>query len=112
MEITGVQGLNPLWRIGDIGQIGQIPGLGTEIAASRPEKSFDAFLRAMLDNVNETNEAIMTSQQFQLDVAQGYSDDLIGLSLAIEKANASLNFTVQVTNRLLEAYREIMRMQM
>jgi len=107
MEVSGIQGLNSLFNINSLSAL----NVQDTAAAEKTGLSFDVFLRSMLDNINETNEAIKVSQQMQLDVALGHSDDLIGLTLAIEKANASLSFTVQVTNRLLDAYREIMRMQ-
>lgn len=91
--------------------LGQIAGLQTPAQIQQPEQTFEAFLRSLVDNVNETSESINVAQQFQLDIATGKSDDILGLVLAMERANASLNFTVQITNRLLEAYREIMRMQ-
>ena len=115
MEISGLQNvasagalsganINQLWRTGLETQVAQ----GAEVAATG---SFDSFLRAMLENVSETNNMIAGAQQMQLDVAMGYSDDLLGLTLAIDRAQSSLTFTVQVVNRLLESYREIMRMQ-
>jgi len=105
MEIGSVQGLM-MSRLDALTQQRNVV-----VEEEKPALSFDSFLQAMLSNLNATNDAIRTSQEFQLDVAQGYSDDLIGLTLAIDRANSALNFTVQVTNRLLEAYREIMRMQ-
>jgi len=36
---------------------------------------------------------------------------MLAVILAQEKAYTSLNFTVQVTSRIIDAYREIMRIQ-
>jgi flagellar hook-basal body complex protein FliE len=81
--------------------------------AEKPSSlSFDSFLNAYMDIYNETDTNIQTAQAAQLDFASGRNDDIIGLTLATEKATSSLNFTVQITNRILEAYREIIRIQM
>jgi flagellar hook-basal body complex protein FliE len=122
MEITNIPSAlsNPLWDV--MNNPGRTTQAVTDMLtalnpgainpAGETEGSvFDNMLTAMLGNINETNQAIRHSQEFQLDVALGHSDDLLGLTLAMDNANSALNFTVQVTNRLLEAYREIMRMQ-
>lgn len=122
MEISGIQ----FPSVAGVGQVmgplgspaGQRTGQADRIGAGaftpetqNPGHTFDAFLQAILDNFNETNQDIQAQQQIQLDIATGMSDDILGMTLAMERATASLNFTIQVTNRLLEAYREIMRMQ-
>lgn len=82
-------------------------GLKTE----ETESSFGSFLDAFVNMYKETDMDIQTAQGLQLDMAMGKSDDIVGLTLAMEKASASLNFTVQITNKILEAYKEIMRLQ-
>ena len=70
--------------------------------------AFDAAL-AVLD---ETNNYQKTADALQRDLAAGRTDDILSVLLAQEKAYSSLNFTVQVTNKIIEGYREIMRMQL
>jgi len=48
-------------------------------------------------------------ERLQIDYAAGRTDDILAVMLAQQKAYSSLNFTVQVTNKIIEAYREIMR---
>ena len=43
--------------------------------------------------------------------AAGKIDDLHTLMIETEKADLALQFTLQVRNKLLDAYNEIMRMQ-
>ncbi len=106
MEIPGIQiPIAPMSL--DLKLLGQ-----TAEAVERPTSlSFDSFLNAYMDIYKETDANIQSAQALQLDVASGRSDDIIGLTLATEKATSSLNFTVQITNRILEAYREIIRIQ-
>ncbi len=74
-------------------------------------KTFDKFYEAALSVINEVNTYQRQAEQAQLDIATGKSDDILAVMMAQEKAYASLNFTVQVTNKIVEAYREIMRLQ-
>lgn len=76
------------------------------------ENSFDSLFQAFMNLYTDTDTSIREANNIQLDIAQGKTDDVLALTMAMEKANASLNFTVQVTNRVLEAYRQIMQMQM
>ncbi|MCL2874008.1 MAG: flagellar hook-basal body complex protein FliE [Defluviitaleaceae bacterium] len=73
--------------------------------------TFEMFYNAAINLINEVNEHQRSSYQLQLDFATGRTDDVLAVMMAQEKAHASLNFTVQVTSRIVEAYREIMRMQ-
>jgi len=74
-------------------------------------QAFDAFLQSAMDVVNESNMRIIESDIAQMEFATGQSNDMLTVVLAQERAGSALNFTVQVTNRIIEAYREIMRMQ-
>ena len=73
---------------------------------------FSAFFNAALNMLNDTNRMQTELYQAQLDFATGRLDDIIAVQLAMDRASNSLNFTTQVTNRIIESYREIMRMQL
>ena len=46
-----------------------------------------------------------------LQLLTGQSDDLSGLLLDAQKAELSLNLALQIRNKVIDAYNEIMRMQ-
>ena len=75
------------------------------------QSAFDQFLQSAIDTVNETNMRIIESDIEQVNFATGRTNDMLTVVLAQERAGSALSFTVQVTNRIVEAYREIMRMQ-
>ncbi|MCL2604372.1 MAG: flagellar hook-basal body complex protein FliE [Defluviitaleaceae bacterium] len=75
------------------------------------ENPFSAFFGAAVDMMKASNEHQLTAERLQLDLAVGRTDDIIAVQMAQDRAATSLNFTVQVTNRIIESYREIMRMQ-
>ncbi|MEG2428967.1 MAG: flagellar hook-basal body complex protein FliE [Oscillospiraceae bacterium] len=59
------------------------------------------------------NDAIKTSKQADAEIQKvvlGETDDTFSANIAAEKASLSLEMFVQVRNKALEAYQEIMRM--
>jgi len=78
----------------------------------KPNKTFENFFDAALDLYNKTNEYQINAEKLQIDYVTGKTDDIIGLNMAQAKASASLQFTTQVTNKIISAYQEIMRMSM
>lgn len=72
---------------------------------------FSSFFNAAINVLNDTNAMVADFQQTQLDFATGRIDDILAVQLAQDRANNAINFTAQITNRIIESYREIMRMQ-
>ena len=90
-----------------IGGLGR--AAGTDAAESSTKVSFSDALKASLQNVsNAQNQADDMGKKF----AAG--DDSISLSdtmIAMQKASISFQATVQVRNKLVSAYHDIMNMQ-
>ena len=61
--------------------------------------------------LSEVNEMQLQSRDAAVAVASGKPVDTAQMVVDVEKANISLQFAVQVRNKLLEAYQELMRMQ-
>jgi flagellar hook-basal body complex protein FliE len=93
--------------MGGIGGIGKAPG--TDAAESSSKVSFSDALKGALQNVsNAQNQADDMGKKF----AAG--DDSVSLSdtmIAMQKASISFQATVQVRNKLVSAYHDIMNMQ-
>jgi flagellar hook-basal body complex protein FliE len=70
-------------------------------------KEFGQFLSEALGNVEEAQKGAATAAQ---RLATGEIKDVSEVMIASEKASLSLQLTVQVRNKVLEAYQEIMRM--
>jgi flagellar hook-basal body complex protein FliE len=75
------------------------------------DKSFGTFLQSAVDMVNQTNQLQLDYKKEELNVALGYSDNTHDLSIAQSKAATALQYTVAVRDRFLEAYKEIMNIQ-
>jgi flagellar hook-basal body complex protein FliE len=78
--------------------------------AAQEGKVFEQFYNSALEVLNETNQQQITADNLQLDFATGRTNNILTVIMAQEQASTSLNFTVQVTNRMLESYREIIRL--
>jgi flagellar hook-basal body complex protein FliE len=72
---------------------------------------FSSFFNAALNMMEDTNYMVENAAQLQLDFATGRIDDILAVQMAMSRANDAINFTSQITNRVIESYREIMRMQ-
>lgn len=70
--------------------------------------SFGALMKSALDNVNGTQA---TAQKLQESFERGDSStDLASVMLASSKAQVSFKAVVEVRNRLVSAYQDIMNM--
>lgn len=78
--------------------------------ASQP-LAFHNLLDSYMDLVNDAGRSVSRAEHLTVEFALGNHDDMLSVVLAQEMAFVSMNFAVQVTQRILDAYREIMRMQ-
>ena len=72
------------------------------------ETSFKEVIAKFIQDVDKMQK---TSDQAVKDYATGEVTDLHQVMIAAEEANLSFQLMMEVRNRLLESYREIMRMQ-
>lgn len=72
------------------------------------EKSFGQYFDEALNNVNALQKK---SQEATMNMAAGRVEDISQVVVAAEKASIALQLTMQVRNKALDAYQEIMRMQ-
>ncbi len=71
--------------------------------------SFASVLKTKLADLNaQQTDSAMASE----DMATGRVDDVAQTMLRIEQANVSLQMATSMRNKVLEAYQEVLRMQM
>ena len=99
MEINPVQ-LNPI-------NMGKVTPVKTESPSNKALESFSSVLNQTIDQVNnlqvEADSAVERFVAGELDIHE--------VMTATEKANVALQLTIQLRNKVLEAYQEVMRMQ-
>ncbi len=72
---------------------------------------FDSILNTAIDNLNTTNAYLSDAENEKMLFALGESENTHDLTIALQKASTALQYTVAVRDKFLEAYKEIMNMQ-
>lgn len=99
------------------GDVSQVIEHGRSIQAPEPPnaapgndtvQSFGEMLKSSLD---QTNEVQAQADRAVKELAAGRNKNVHETMLLIEKADMSFKMMMQVRNKVIEAYREIMRMQ-
>ncbi|MGE0526380.1 MAG: flagellar hook-basal body complex protein FliE [Bdellovibrionales bacterium] len=72
------------------------------------EKTFADTLKDAVQSVNEMQKA--SDKKIQ-EMAVGKNRDIADVMITAEKADVALKLMVQVRNKIIEAYQEVMKMQ-
>ncbi len=89
-----------------------IKGLGlTNTGKAADGTMFEAALNSAINNINQTNSYLSDAEDQEILFALGESDSTHDLTIALEKASTALQYTVAIRDRVLEAYKEIMQIQ-
>jgi flagellar hook-basal body complex protein FliE len=75
---------------------------------SQSIQEFSTFLK---DAINEVNSAQNTSDAMTEKLVKGEKVDLHEVMISAEKASVTLLTTIEIRNKVVEAYQEVMRMQ-
>ncbi|HZG73670.1 MAG TPA: flagellar hook-basal body complex protein FliE [Chondromyces sp.] len=86
----------------------QSPENTTAVAPSESHKKFADFLKGSID---ELNESLAVSDQMTDKLIRGENVDLHQVLIASQKASIGMQLTMEVRNKAVEAYQEMMRMQ-
>lgn len=73
--------------------------------------SFDSIFQSAMDMINETNQLSNQAELEEIKFAMGESESTHDLTIALEKAEVAIQYTVAFRDKVLEAYKEIMNMQ-
>ena len=74
-------------------------------------KSFDSVFQSALKLLKETNDLSNAAELEEIRFAMGDSENLHDLTIALQKAEVAIQYTVAVRDKVLDAYKEIMNMQ-
>lgn len=85
------------------------PGKPQGVAGAAGEK--DSFGSALKDAIAKVNNLQTEADMAMQSLARGESKNIHETMIAVEKANLSFNMMLQVRNKILQAYEEIMRTQ-
>jgi flagellar hook-basal body complex protein FliE len=95
--------IDPVTAIG-----AQLPSVEFTPATQAPTTDFATWVAQQVDDVNtKVSQAEMQVRQ----LAVGENTNLHQVMISLEKAHLSLELVVQVRNKVLEAYQNMMQMQ-
>lgn len=69
------------------------------------------FKDLLSESIDKLNSIIQDSNAAGEALATGSIDDIHSAMIAAEKADLTLQFTIQIRNKIIDAYNEIMHMQ-
>lgn len=72
---------------------------------------FSSVFNTAVENIKTTNAYLSDAENQEILFALGQSDSAHDLTIALEKAQTALQYTVAIRDKLLEAYKELMQMQ-
>ncbi len=93
----------------------RIDGTLTRAAAQAAPASKTAgqgdFLQALQESISQVNDLQGQADTLVAQVAAGDLESVHQAMVALEKASLAMDLTIQVRNKVIEAYQELMRTQ-
>jgi flagellar hook-basal body complex protein FliE len=86
-------------------------GLSTYQALEVNKAKPKDFFEVLLDKVKEVDVKEKEAEKAILDLLSGKEVDPVELSMKVSQADVSMKLLLRLRNKALEAYQEIMRMQ-
>lgn len=108
MDITSLYNITS----GAIKNTSQNSIAGVTPATNEGQEAFSSIFQTALDNISTTNAYLSDAENEELKFSMGLTDNTHDLTIALEKASTALQYTVAVRDKLLEAYKELMQMQL
>ncbi len=94
-----------------------IQGLAETVRQLQPQqqqqqKKDGNFQDMLVKSLQEVNRLKLESNKASMDLAAGKSQNIHDTMIAMEKANVSFQMMMQVRNRIIEAYQDILKSSM
>lgn len=109
--INGVSGLGSLDVLRNIGSAEKVTGVLDGTKETTDGTLFESFLNTAIDNISTTNSYLSDAENEEIKFALGETENTHDLTIALQKASTALQYTVAIRDKMLEAYRELMQMQ-
>jgi flagellar hook-basal body complex protein FliE len=94
-----------------IDAIGAVGAATQLLQSSAPPASVGSGFADMLDQIATLNSQMVANEAAVRSLALGDTDNLHEVMMGLESARLQLDLLLQVRNKLLDAYQELMRMQ-
>jgi len=99
--------------INAINSLNNISSIASTLGVDKTQNSGDVvnFSDVLNNALSQVNDSQIQAETASNDFAAGKTDDINAVMVTATKADLSLQLALQVRNKLLDAYNEIMRMQ-
>lgn len=97
--------------IGSINSLSPARSLFETVEATQADNSKIPFADYLQEAMNNTNQLLLDSDLIANEFAIGNTDNIHQVQIAAQKAEIALQFTMQIRSKIMDAYNEIMRMQ-
>ncbi len=110
MDLSAISGLSALNGTSGVSST-SLTGMLKEQTKETDGTLFDSFLNTAIDNIKTTNSYLSDAENEEIKFALGETENTHDLTIALQKASTALQYTVAIRDKVLEAYRELMQMQ-
>lgn len=97
--------------IPSVGQTATVGLPNSPSTASATAKSELPFSRLVSDMIQDTNHQHLQAQQSVRDLITGKTDNIHEVALSAANADLAFRFVMEIRDRLITSYQEVMRMQ-
>ena len=107
MSVQAIDRIQPLWT--DFADRGHAPDAGAEVGGTRRTQPtlFSDIFQSAIDRVRERTRP---KNEVAYQLATGQLDNPAALMTSITEAQASLELLIQLRNKAVESYNELMRL--
>lgn len=107
MDITS------LFSVGsaDMARAEKTSAIAKESATEKNNSNFGSVLDTAINNINTTNGYLSDAEDEEIKWSLGETDNTHDLTIALSKASTALQYTVAIRDKVMDAYRELMQIQ-
>lgn len=83
----------------------------SSLARTNAKEQWNAFSDTLKSAIDEVDALDKNAQNLTQDAVLGRVENLHDVMIAAQKAKTAMNLTIEVRSKVIDAYKEIMRMQ-
>ncbi len=112
MDILSINGIDSVKGLTGTESLTTVTGMLSGTSVKKTDGSmFDTMLQTAINNLNTTNSYLSDAENEEILYALGETDNTHDLIIALQKASTALQYTVAIRDKVMEAYKEIMNIQ-
>jgi flagellar hook-basal body complex protein FliE len=109
--LPAISALDPAGSAGPVGGAAQAAAVNAGATATASAPGGGSFVDALGDALSRLNTQLASADASMAGFAAGTSADIGSVMLQMQEASLGLKLGIQVRDRLLDAYRDVMHLQ-